>query len=138
MVETSQQEGWWPQTMGRLKDVGERIAHAFAPQSEASIDGDVYDIKIELPGVALDDIHVECHDHSIVVSGEKRAEIERSTRSYYFSERVYGAFRRVFRLPPDADVDHINADYQNGVLTLRVGKQSKDSSSGRRIEVKGG
>ena len=135
MVETSQQDGWWPQTMGRLKDAGERIVHAFAPQSEASIDGDVYEIKVELPGVAIEDINVECHENSIVVSGEKRAQIEHSSRTYYFSERVYGAFRRTFRLPPDANTDHVDANYQTGVLTLRVGKQSKQEKRGRVIKV---
>ena len=58
MVETSQLEGWWPHAMGRLQDVGECIAHAFAPQSEASVDEDVYEIKVEIAGVALEDIDV--------------------------------------------------------------------------------
>ena len=137
MVETSQNEGWWPHAVGRLRDVGERIAHAFAPQSEASVD-DVYEIKVELPGVAVEDIEVQCHDNSVIVSGEKRAETERSTRSYYFSERVYGAFRRTFRLPADADTENLAASYHDGVLTLRVAKHAADERRGRGVQVKSG
>ena len=52
-------------------------------------------------------------DNSLVVRGEKRYEHEETGRTYFFSEREYGTFQRTFRLPPDADSDKIDAEFND-------------------------
>ena len=71
----------------------------------------------------------------MVVTGEKRSRREESGRDYYFSERVYGRFRRSFQLPPDADLANVSAMHKDGVLTVTVGKRDLQKPEGKRIPI---
>ena len=138
MVEKSHTAGWWPQLYEPLKGFGERIADWFAPRSDASAAADAYEVCLELPGVKSDDIEVSLHDGNLTVKGEKRVTREEKGRTYFFSEREYGAFQRSFRLPADAERENITADFQDGVLIIRVPKKGQAETPSRRIEVKTG
>ncbi len=128
--------GWWPQLYEPLKQFGERVADWFAPCSEASAVNDYYEISMELPGVKPDDIEVSLHDNQLTVKGEKRFAREEKGRSYFFSEREYGAFERSFRLPPDAAKEDIAAEFENGVLQLRVAKAGPAPDKTKKIEIR--
>ena len=119
-----------------MKQFGERIADWFAPRSEASAIKDYYEISMELPGVKPDDIEVSLHDNQLTIKGEKRFAREEKGRSYFFSEREYGAFERSFRLPPDAAKDGIAAEFENGVLQLRVAKAGPPPDKSEKIEIR--
>jgi HSP20 family protein len=138
MVEKSHTAGWWPQLYEPLKGFGEKIADWFAPRSDASAAVDAYEICLELPGVKSDDIDVSMEADSLTVRGEKRFEREEKGRTYFFSEREYGAFQRSFRLPADAEGENAEANFQDGVLIIRVPKKGQTEVSSRRIEVKTG
>ena len=136
MVEKSHTAGSLPNLYEPLKNLGQKLSDWFAPASEASVSQETYDIVMELPGVKDEDIDVSVHDGNLVVRGEKRAHHEESTRTYFFSEREYGAFQRTFRLPPDADQAAINATYDDGILTVRIGKRSVAQGDHKKIEVR--
>jgi HSP20 family protein len=72
----------------------------------------------------------------LTVSGEKHSERTEEGRTFFFSEREYGAFQRTFRLPPDANTDAVSAEYSDGVLRLSVPKQKRKEASGKRIEIR--
>ena len=136
MVEKSHTAGWWPDLYQPLRNIGERVADWFAPRSDASALEDYYEINVELPGVKTEDVDVSVEDNSLTVRGEKRYESEETGRTYFFSEREYGAFQRTFRLPPDADGEKIDAEFSDGILRLKVAKRTPLKSEGRRIEVR--
>lgn len=140
MVEKSHTAGeaaeFWPSLYEPLRGMGRRIADFFAPQSEASASENEYEITIELPGVEQKDIDVSVHENVLTVKGEKRLAREETTRTYFFSERAYGAFQRSFRLPSDADASRISADFKDGVLTIRIKKAGPPPETSRRIEVR--
>lgn len=138
MVEKSHTAGWWPYLYDPLRGIGEKIADWFAPRSEASAVQDRYEICLELPGVKADDIDVSVDDGHLTVKGEKRFEREEKGRTYFFSEREYGAFQRSFRLPPDAQADDVTADFTNGVLVLKVPKAGPPQERTKRILIRGG
>lgn len=135
MVEKTHTAGWLPNLYEPIRQFGEKVADWFAPKSEASATQDFYHIEVELPGVKPDDIDVSARDNSLTVRGEKHFERKETGASYFFSEREYGAFQRTFRLPPDADGDGIEAEFDNGVLSLRIPKQSKEALTGRKIAI---
>lgn len=136
MVEKSHTAGWWPNLYEPLRSFGQRVADWIAPRSDASAMADYYEINVELPGVKADDVDVSVHDNSLVVRGEKRFEREETGRTYFFSEREYGAFQRTFRLPPDADMNSIDAASGDGVLTVRIPKLTATPEAGRKVEVR--
>ncbi len=136
MVEKSHTAGWWPDLYQPLRNIGQRVADWFAPRSDASALENYYEINVELPGVKTEDVDVSVEDNSLTVRGEKRYEREETGRTYFFSEREYGAFQRTFRLPPDADGEKIDAEFSDGILRLKVAKRTPLKTEGRRIEVR--
>jgi HSP20 family protein len=137
MVEKSHTAGWWPNLYEPLRSFGQRVADWIAPRSDASAMEDYYEINVELPGVKAEDVDVSVQDNSLVVRGEKRFEREETGRTYFFSEREFGAFQRSFRLPPDVDGENIDATFKDGVLCLKIAKKSASAAEGRKIEVRG-
>ncbi len=102
IVEETNARAWWPGFYEPFRHFGERIADWFAPRSEATASNAHYEITMELPGVAQEDIDVSLHDGILTVKGEKRSERKEEGEGYFFSEREYGRFQRTFRLPADA------------------------------------
>ena len=125
----------WSQLYRPIRQFGERVAEFFQPSSEASSADEYYEISVELPGVSENDIVVEVHDRRLTVSGEKKAAREEKGKNYYFSERVYGAFRRAFQLPADADPDKVMATHKDGVLTIKVAKRTPETPKPKKIEI---
>jgi HSP20 family protein len=138
MVERSHTAGWVPQQIyAPLRRLGEKVSEWFAPKADAAMAEDYYEISLELPGVAADDIIVGVQEGALTVQGEKRFEHEEAGRTYFFSEREYGAFQRSFRLPPDAAKDRIDAAFKNGVLNVRIAKlQPAAGGESMRVPVR--
>lgn len=136
MVERSHTAGWLPSVYEPLKRAGEKIADWFAPRSDASVSSASYQISMELPGVTVEDIDIAMQDGTMIVRGEKRFENEERGDNYFFSEREYGAFQRSFRLPADAKVEDIAADFRNGVLTITIPKIVAPAAEQRKIPIR--
>ncbi len=132
---TSTMPDWWSHIYGPVRQFGERVAEYFSPSSEAATTAESYEISLELPGVSEADISIEVHDGRLNVTGEKRSTHKEKGKDFYFSERVYGAFRRSFRLPGDADPDKVLATHKDGVLTIRVAKLTPQSPAPKKIQI---
>jgi HSP20 family protein len=92
-------------------------------------------ITAELPGVPKDAVDVSLDDDVLVIRGEKRC--ERQDEEARVSERFYGTFRRAIQLPFAPEPDQVRADFENGVLTITLPKQTPPQTS-RKIEVRTG
>lgn len=136
MVEKYHTAGWLPDLYEPLRNIGQRLADWFAPRSDASALEDYYEINVELPGVKTEDVDVSTEDNSLVVRGEKRYEHEETGRTYFFSEREYGTFQRTFRLPPDADSDKIDAEFNDGILRLKIAKRTSSQTTAKKIAIR--
>ena len=136
MVEKSHTAGWLPNIYDPLRSFGQRVADWFAPRTDASAMQDSYEINVELPGVKADDVDVAIDGNTLTVRGEKRSEKQESGRTFFFSEREYGSFQRTFRLPPDADVDKVEASYAAGLLRLKIAKVKSAKPEERKIAIK--
>ena len=124
MVEKSDNGGLWPSLYDPFRAFGHRVADWLSPATEASGSDSAYSISMELPGVSEDDIELTVDEGVVTVRGEKKTEETRKGDTWFFSERQYGAFRRSFRVPADADAEgernrqrgqtHAQADRQPG------------------------
>lgn len=139
MVEKSHTAGgWYPSLLRPFHDIGHRIADFFAPDADAAATDEQYEIDMELPGVTLDDIHIDIQEDTMTVRGEKKTEREEEGKTYFFSERTFGSFQRSFRLPANADADKIAANFKDGVLSIQIPKAGPPPEQTRRIEIQGG
>ena len=95
-----------------------------------------YEITVELPGVAMNEINVEMKEDMLVISGSKERRKTTGQGEQQRSERLYGSFQRSFRLPEDAIEENINARFADGVLTVTIPRdESRSRVDSRRIEV---
>jgi HSP20 family protein len=102
------------------------------PRLEVEETENEYRINAELPGMDEKDVEVLLQDGVLVLRGEKRAKIEDKNRA--FSERFYGRFER--RLPLDGvDEDHIQARFENGVLTITAPRTMQSRERVKRIQI---
>ncbi len=137
MVDKSQTGSFWPSLYEPFRLMGSRLADWLSPAAEASQSGDVYRIAMELPGVAEEDIHLTVEDGAVQVRGEKKSAREEKGDTWYFSERQFGSFSRVFRLPADADTAGVKAEMKDGVLTVTVPKKGPAQAASRIPITKG-
>jgi len=93
-----------------------------------------YVIKAELPEIDQKDVKVTVQNGILSLSGERRFEKEDKGKKYHRVERSYGSFIRSFDLPDDADAEHVEAKFSDGVLTVHVTK-SKEATA-KEIEIK--
>jgi HSP20 family protein len=80
--------------------------------------GDVV-IRTELPGLRPEDIAINCEQHTLTISGERKAE-QTEGGGYHRRERSSGKFSRSIRLPGDLEPSRAEATFTHGVLTLRI------------------
>jgi len=124
---------------GGYPDAGQTLTSQWLkPQADIVEKEKEYQIHLEIPGVEEKDVTIALTGDTLTIKGEKKFEKEDKTASYHRLERSYGSFQRVITLPSDADVNHIDATFKNGVLGIRVGKDQESSYRARKIELKKG
>lgn len=101
----------------------------FTPRCDLREGKKEYIARFDIPGVNKEDIKIEIEGNRLTVRGERRAEKEEKEETRYYAESYYGTFRRSFNLPSDINEDKVDAQYDNGVLTVRIGKAATSTKT---------
>jgi HSP20 family protein len=126
------------QSMG--DDMDRTLSRLMASQSSGRgwlPSADIYEteddvvIELDVPGCHFENLTVEAVDGQLVVAGERQP-TEGATRRYR-SERWSGKFVRSFTLAPNVRTDEVNADYHDGVLSVRLRKP--EDTKPKRISI---
>jgi HSP20 family protein len=92
-------------------------------------------LHFDLPGVAADSLDIDIERNVLTVSAERKWRPEEGDQTY-FSERRQGKFRRQVALGQELDVEAIEADYHDGVLTVRI--PVAERAKPRKVEINTG
>jgi HSP20 family protein len=82
-------------------------------------------LKADLPGLDRDDVEIEVKDDVLTISGERKSEHEERGDGYHRIERAYGGFARSLTLPKGIDPDQVQAEFDKGVLEVRIPKPAE-------------
>jgi HSP20 family protein len=93
-------------------------------------------VSADMPGIRPSELDLRLEGDVLVISGERKNEAERKDQNFHVMERGYGRFRRSVQLPFTPEPEQVHADYNHGVLTIRMPRQPQTERS-RRIEVHG-
>jgi HSP20 family protein len=93
-------------------------------------------VTAELPGLDEKDFEVTLNGDILTLKGEKKQEDEKREGDAHYVERRYGSFSRSVRLPFSVKDEAVEANYDKGVLTVRIPKPAEAQNNVRRIEVK--
>jgi HSP20 family protein len=81
-----------------------------------------------------DDLDITITNNVLTIKGEYKSDETIEEEQYHLRERRYGSFGRSISLPVTVDADAVDAQYEDGVLTLTVPKM--EEAKPRRIAVK--
>ncbi|MFC8194405.1 Hsp20/alpha crystallin family protein [Streptomyces sp. NPDC060006] len=87
---------------------------------DAYREGEEYVIALDLPGVSRDAIDIDVERNMLTVKAERRPVTKAEDVQVELSERPLGVFSRQLVLADALDTERIEADYDAGVLTLRI------------------
>lgn len=110
-----------------------RVAGNWQPSVSAREDAEGYSLDIDLPGVPVASVEVLTEDGVLTVRGERATRNLSEGERSLLTETPSGRFVRQFRLPKAANLESIQAAYENGVLSVRIAKVSPPQP--RRVPV---
>lgn len=106
-----------------------------APQLDVSEGDEEYIVSVALPGVKPDDVEITVDRGTLAIRGELRADQEIKDEQYLYRERSFGKFTRSITLPDQVQADAAEANFENGILRLRLPKA--EELKPRRIRIAG-
>lgn len=131
MVSSAEHDtGFWPSLYAQLRGTDLDAREWFSPLASAVATGTDYEIRVELPGVPVDDIDITVENDSIVVKGEKKNVKGGADDLQFFDERLDGHFVRSFKLPADADLAAFTSQIRDGVLLIAIPRQQAAAPQG--------
>jgi len=96
-----------------------------------------YVLRADLPGLSEEDVKIELEDNVLTISGERKAEHEERKEGYYRVERASGSFARSLTLPEGVDPAGVSANFDRGVLEVRIPKPEERKPRKVAIQVGG-
>jgi len=91
-------------------------------------------LKMELPEMHKENVHVTLENNVLTLRGERKFEETVKRENYHRIERKYGEFIRIFTLPAFVDGSKVVAEFKEGMLTVTLPKNV--AAIPRQIEVK--
>jgi len=114
----------------RPRDVGTNLATSRRMGDPMKVDEDVYVVSMNLPEFRKEDVRVELRDEFVAIRAARRKPENASNGSGQRPE----AISRSFRLPADADREHLEASFDDGTLTLRIHR--REARGPRSVELR--
>lgn len=91
-------------------------------------------LKMELPEMKKEDVHVTVENNVLTLRGERKFEETVTRENFHRIERNYGEFLRTFTLPTFIDGNKIFAEFKDGMLMVTLPKNA--TAIPKQIEVK--
>lgn len=94
-----------------------------------------YNVEFAAPGFKKHDFKVNVEGDRLAISAEKEEEKNEENHRFTRKEFSYNSFSRSFTLPQNVNADHIDAKYNDGILTLSIPKK-EDTQHLSKKEIK--
>jgi HSP20 family protein len=108
---------------------------AFAPPVDVYEDEHNVTLKIEVLGIEEKDIDVRVENNTLTVHGERKFEKDEKEENYRRVERQYGSFTRTFTLPNTVDTENVSANYDKGVLKIKLAKKAEAKPKQIKVNI---
>lgn len=115
-----------------MAQIAKRYLRSWTPRADIYETADHVVVQLDVPGVNVDAVDVQCEKGMLSIKGERKI-TEEEGRQYYRVENIYGPFERYFEIPGTLDVDKVEAGYKAGILTLSFPKT--EAAKPRKIAI---
>ncbi len=106
----------------------------WSPSTDIREDDNKYTVTADLPGVDKKNVSINVKDNVLTLTGERTLEKKDEGSNFHRRERMYGSFKRSFRLSDMINEEKINAKFKNGILVIELPKAEEVKP--REIEIK--
>ncbi|MCM0754718.1 Hsp20/alpha crystallin family protein [Desulfovibrio aminophilus] len=97
----------------------------WSPAADVLETPSAYVLRVELPGVPLENVVLEAVGRELRISGRRPPERDFPGTAFHAVERPQGPFARAFALPPDADPEAVSAALKDGLLTVTIPRKRR-------------
>jgi HSP20 family protein len=104
------------------------------PAMDVEEDDNQIVVRLELAGIAKEDVTLTLEDGVLTITGEKKSDRKVDEKNYHLVERSFGTFQRTLTLPSGVDSEHASATFTDGVLVIAVPKA--EAAKPRKLEIK--
>jgi HSP20 family molecular chaperone IbpA len=94
----------------------------WAPLAEVYETSRDYVVNLEVAGMNEADVSCQVINNTLIVRGARRFRRVSEESKYHLSERIYGAFERLFPFPDNVQADKIKTKLSNGMLEIAIPK----------------
>ncbi|WP_139006147.1 Hsp20/alpha crystallin family protein [Arthrobacter crystallopoietes] len=95
-------------------------------------EGDEFIVELDLPGVDPSTIELDVERNVLTVAAERKSRLD-DDKEVVAAERPIGTFSRQLILGDTLDMDKVTANYDAGVLALRI--PIREQAKPRKIEI---
>ena len=91
-------------------------------------------LKADVPDIKPEEIDLQVENQTLTLKGHRKFEQQQTEKGgYHRIERSFGSFVRTFSVPTTVDTEKVAAEYNNGVLTVKLPK--KEAAKPRQVRV---
>jgi HSP20 family protein len=119
-------------TRGSLERSERAAVVALRPAVDIYEDGEKITLQADLPGVTKDRLNVRVENQSLIIEGQVQFELPEGAEASYADVRS-SMYRRSFSLGGELEMEKIEANLKDGVLTLRIPKRPELRA--RKIQI---
>lgn len=107
-------------------------------EEEGQLSVDVYEtskniiIKSPIAGVNYDNLDIYINNDMLTIRGERKTSNSVEVENYLYKECFWGDFSRSIILPVEVDKNKVDAELDNGILTISL----KKNKPNKQIKVK--
>ena len=95
-----------------------------------------YHLELAAPGLKKQDFKISLDRNVLLIAARQENEDHHEGKLYNKKEFTYSSFTRSFTLPELADINHIEAGYDDGILKIDIAKKEEAKFQSREIAVK--
>ena len=112
---------------------GNAAVRRWIPAMDVVETEDHFVLRADLPGLSESDVNIELEDNVLTIAGERKSGHEQRGEGFYRVERAFGSFSRSLTLPEGVNADAIQANFDNGVLEVRIPKPEQQKP--RKVQI---
>jgi HSP20 family protein len=90
-------------------------------------------LEMVVPGFAKEDLKLEVDNDILTISSEVEKENSEKSEQFTRKEYVISSFSRSFNLPESVNQDKIDAEYNNGILSIQLPKKEEALPQPKRL-----
>ncbi|TPX38999.1 hypothetical protein SeMB42_g01064 [Synchytrium endobioticum] len=133
--EAASKDGKASGAVAQSEDKGRGLGRFRAPRVDVEETDKQYVIKADLPGMKKEEVQVHLKDDVLTIEGERRDDREEHSSNRHVVERSFGRFSRSIQMPPDADLENVQGNVENGVLRIAFNKKPTPQETKKQIPI---